>query len=162
MTTTPVLIGSHPGSPWLADCLKSIPKGRTVKVHRKGGYEIAALRTACRYFDRFLFLQDSTAVLHPDFWDVIDTTPTAWLFGGPPMYMAVYNRVDLEPVLADAPPVMDKASSIHWECVLADRMNLPVLWPEVTDASGRIEERHGRRNLVLDNRYLAKWKGTWT
>lgn len=159
---TPVVIGSHPGSPWLSDCLKSMPINRTVKVHRTGGYEIAALRTACRYFDRFVFLQDSTVVLHPTFWDVIDSTEPAWLLGGPPMYMAVYNRDDLAPAIADAPETMDKPSSIVWEGELAKRISYPTLWPEVIDAAGRIEERHGRRNLVLENRYLAKWKGTWT
>lgn len=158
----PLVIGSHPGSPWLADCLKSIPAHRTVKIHRTGGYEIAALRTACRYYDRFLFLQDSTQVLHPEFWDIIDTSSPTWLFGGPPMYMGVYDRNQLEPAIEDAPPVMDKAWSIAWEGALPKRLNYPVLWPDVTDATGRREDRHGRTNLVLENKYLRKWKGTWT
>lgn len=159
---TPVVVGSHPGSLWLAECVKSIPDGRTVKVHRTGGYEIAALRTACRYFDRFLFIQDSTTVLHPEFWDVIDTTERGWLFGGPPMYMGVYQRDDLEPAIEDAPAVIDKAWSIAWEGALPKRLNYPTLWPDVTDAVGRLEDRHGRTNLVLENRYFRKWKGTWT
>lgn len=162
MIDTPVVVGSHPGSPWLADCLKTIPTGRTVKVHRAGGYEIAALRAGCRHYDRFLFLQDSTEVLHPGFWDVIDTCEPSWLFGGPPMYLGVYDRDQLEPAIEDAPLVMDKAWSIAWEGALPKRLNYPTLWPGITDGTGRIEERHGRKNLVLENKYLRKWKGTWT
>jgi len=161
LLNTPLVIGSHPGSPWLSDLLKTIPSGRDVRVHRDGGYEIAALRTACRYYDRFVFLQDSTQVLHPDFWDIIDGSSPAWLFGGPPMYMGVYNRNQLELAIPDAPAVMDKASSIAWEGALSDRLPYTALWPEVTDATGRFEERHGRNNLVLENKYLRKWKGSW-
>lgn len=161
MIETPVVIGTHPGSPWLADCLKSIPLHRPVKVHREGGYEIAALRTACRYYDRFLFIQDSTQVLHPLFWDLIDTTPPTWLFGWPPMYMGVYNRADLEPHLSDAPATIDKATSIAWEVELAHRLGYPYLWPDVRDATAVPEERHGRANLRLSNGFFAKWKGSW-
>lgn len=157
----PTVIGSHPGSPWLADCLKTIPTGRPVKVHHDGGYELAALRFACRYYDRFLFLQDSTEVLHPLFWDIIDTAPSTWLFGGPPMYLAVYNRNDIEAAIPDAPLTMDKSSSIAWEGELAKRITYGTLWPDVSDATGRFEERHGRNNLVLENQYLRKWKGSW-
>ena len=161
MIEIPVVIGSHPGSPWLADCLRSIPTGRTVKVHRTGGYEITALRTACRYFDRFLFLQDSTEVLHREFWDIIDTAEPTWLFGGPPMYLGVYDRTNLEACIEDAPAEMNKEWSIAWEGALPERLTLPTLWPEVTDATGRFEERHGRNNLVLENKLLRKWKGSW-
>jgi hypothetical protein len=160
---TPVLVGSHPGSPWLKDCLKTIPKGRTVKVHRTGGYEIAALRTGIRHFDRFLFLQDSTEVLDPAFWEIIDTTPSTWLFGGPPMYLGVYYSDELWQAISDAPEVMTKQWSITWEGALPKRLShYGCLWPEVSDATGRQEERYGRNNLVLENRYLRKWKGTWT
>lgn len=159
----PVVIGSNPERiGWLADCLETIPYDRPLMVHRSGGYEIAALRAACQHYDRFLFIHDSTVILDEAFWGIVDTTGPAWLFGGPPMYMAVYDRDDLLPALDDAPQLMDKASSIVWEGELAKRLQYPTLWPEVTDATGRIEHHHGRRNLVLENSYLRKWKGTWT
>lgn len=161
MIETPVVVGTYPGSPWLTDCLKSIPLGRPVKVHRTGGYELSALRTACRYYDRFLYLQDSTQVQHPLFWDIIDATQPTWLFGWPPMYLGVYSRTDLEPILAKAPTIVDKATSIAWEVELVNRLNYPYLWPDVRDAGGHLEERHGRTNLRLSNRFLSKWKGTF-
>lgn len=162
----PVVIGTNPErGDWLNDCIASVratTKRRRVLIHDAGGFEIAALRTGVAHFRRFLFIQDSCEVLHPTFWDVIDSTETAWLFGGPPMYMAVYNRDDLKPAIADAPQTMDKQSSIVWEGELAKRLEYPTLWPDVTDTTGRIEEHHGRKNLVLENRYLRKFKGTWS
>lgn len=159
----PVVIGSHPDSPWLVDCIKSLrQQHRQIKIHNAGGYELNALRTGLRYFDRFLFLQDSCEVLHPTFWDVIDGLEGgAWLFGGPPMYLGVYNRDELQTALEDAPDIVDKRTSIRWEGELPQRLNYPVIWPDVTDATGRFKERHGRNNLVLENRYLRKWKGNW-
>ena len=158
----PLVIGSHPDSPWIKDWQPRKLGNRPVHVHRHGGYELAALRAGCEHFTRFLFLQDSTEVLHPEFWDVIDGLDgPAWLFGDPGMYLGVYDRPDLEPALADAPDPVDKRQSIEWEGRIRSVINAPTLWPDVTDATGRLEERHGRTNLVLENRLLRKWKGNW-
>lgn len=161
----PVVIGTNPDRrDWLRDCIASIrrtSKHRRVLIHDAGGYEIAALRTGLKHFRSFLFLHDSCEVLDPDFWGIVDSTSPAWLFGGPPMYLAVYNGGLLEDAIAHAPDTMDKINSIAWEGELPKRLDQPTIWPDVTDATGRIEERHGRPNLVLENRYLRKWKGNW-
>lgn len=156
----PLVIGSNPDSPWIGNWSPRSVGKRDVHVHRTGGYELAALRSAP--FRRFLFLQDSTEIRHPHFWDVIDgLTGPAWLFGWPGSYLAVYDRNDLTPLLDEAPDPVDKEQSIHWEARFRRTLNYPTLWPDVVDATGRIEDRHGRSNLVLENRYLRKWKGTW-
>lgn len=143
--------------------IRATSKRRRVLVHTDGGYEITALRTGITNFPRFLFLHDSCEVLHPDFWTIIDITTPTWLFGGPPMFLAVYDSKDLDRALEDAPYGYDitKATSIAWEGELPKRLPYPTLWPEVTDATGHIQERHGRTNLVLENRLLRKWKGNW-
>lgn len=165
MNQTPVVIGTNPErGDWLNDCLRSIratTKNRRVLIHDTGGYEISALRTGMKHFRRFLFLHDSCEVLHPDFWHTIDNSAPTWLFGGPPMYLAVYERNPLEEALTGSPETMDKSTSIAWEGELPKRLNYPTLWPEVTDAVGRTEDRHGRPNLVLENDFLRKWKGSW-
>lgn len=162
----PVVIGTNPErGPWLRDCLTSIRRTsryRRVHVHRDGGYELTALRAAMTRYDRFLFVHDSCEILHSDFWGAVDNTGPTWLFGGPPMYLGVYNSLDLRAALTDAPSDVDKQTSIRWESELPNRLPCPTLWPEVNDATGRIEEHHGRRNLILENRYLRKWKGTWS
>lgn len=158
----PVVIGSHPKSPWLADLLHTIPTGRHVYVHRDGGYELTALRQGIERYNTFLFLQDSTRINTPLFWDTIDGLDgPAWLFGWPGMYLGVYTRDTLQPVLTTTPPTVDKETSIEWEHRIRHLLHYPVLWDDVTDATGHIEHKHGRPNLVLENEFLTKWKGTW-
>lgn len=162
----PVVLGTHPDrSVWLRDSLRSIrstTRHRRVLVHEPGGFEIAALRSGAARFKRFLYVQDSCEILTQDFWHIIDAlTEPAWLFGPPGMYLGVYNSRDLIPVLEQAPTTIDKQTSIHWEGRIRELLPYPTLWPEVTDATGTFEERHGRMNLVLRNELLAKWKGNW-
>ena len=162
----PVVIGTNPERRnWLDDCLTSIRRTsrprRRILVHETGGYEIAALRTGAINFRKFLFLHDSCEVLSPHFWNIIDTADPTWLFGGPPMYLGVYDGPRLERAIIDAPSEMTKASSIAWEGELAKRLQHPVLWPDVHDGTGTITAHHGRANLVLENEHLRKWKGNW-
>lgn len=156
----PLVIGSHPGSPWINDWPRFGP--RRVHIHRDGGYELTALRAAVDRYPRFIYLQDSCEVLSPAFWTTIDalTEPT-WIFGPPGMYLGVYDSAELRPVLDQAPTHVDKRTSIEWEGLIRDRLPHPTIWGEVTDAVGRMEERHGRMNLVLENQFLRKFKGNW-
>lgn len=156
----PLVIGSHPGSPWIGDWPRF--GRRRVMVHRAGGYEITALRAAVTRFDRFVFLQDSCQILSREFWSTVDALEgPAFLFGHPGMYLGVYNSRDLIPALEQAPTTIDKHTSIQWEGRIRELLPYPTLWPEVTDATGHHEERHGRTNLVLRNEFLAKFKGNW-
>lgn len=162
----PIVVGTNPErTEWLKDCLASIRRTssrRRVLIHGDGGYEIAALRTAVKHFSRFVYIHDSCEVLSSDFWDVIDHLDgPSWLFGLPGMYLGVYDHADLAPILNEAPDPVDKAMSIQWEGRIRERLPYPTLWPDVVDATGRYEERHGRMNLVLENDLLRKWKGNW-
>lgn len=157
----PLVIGSHPDSTWVQDWPRRFGQ-RRFHIHRTGGYELAALRAGVARYDRFVFLQDSCEILSRDFWRIIDNlTEPAWLFGWPGMYLGVYSSRDLIPVLEQAPTTIDKHTSIQWESRIRELLPYPTLWPEVTDATGHHEERHGRTNLVLRNEFLAKFKGNW-
>lgn len=164
MGLTPAVIGSHPDrAEWLTECLSRIPADRPLVVHEAGGYEIAALRTGCAHFDRFLFLHDSVTILDEQFWTVIDATPgPAWLTGGPPMYLGIHDRTQLAPVLATYPDEIDKRTSVQLEVDLPRRVNYGRIWPEIADHTAlRQEHRHGRDNLVVGNHLWEKHKGTW-
>lgn len=164
----PVVVGTNPErGDWLKGCLDSIratTRRRRVFIHRTGGYEIAALRAGVTRFGRFLFLQDSVTILRSGFWDVIDSTQgSAWLTGGPPMYLGIHDSIQLGPALSVYPDHLEKRDAINGESDLPTRVQgYGVIWPEVHDATHlRMEERHGRLNMVLGNHLFEKHKGSW-
>jgi hypothetical protein len=156
----PVVVGSHPDSPWIDDCLASIlnTTDRQVVVHLDGGYEPAALRTGAALFDRFIYLQDSVTILHETFWDAIGEEP-CWFAGHPPMFLGIHDALITEHL----PKSVTKEEAISLEVQLPQKVNYPTIWPTVTDGAAlRREMRHGRDNLVLGIPGVwEKHKGTW-
>lgn len=156
----PVVVGSHPDSPWIDDCLTSIlnTTDRQVVVHGDGGYEPAALRTGAALFDRFIYLQDSVTILSPTFWDAIGEKP-CWFAGPPPMFLGIHDST----ITALLPRAASKEEAIALETEVPAHLNYPTIWPTVTDRTAlRREMRHGRDNLVLGVPGLwEKHKGTW-
>jgi len=164
------VIGSSPDRQgWLADCSASL--GRSYIAVVNYGFELNKIRWVMdnTKLDRFLFLQDSWQVKSPAFWDLLDQfegsvalTRDPYFFG---CYAGVYERHIIERV--GVPSVKDKAHSIlleiDWHRRYVEVGGEPkVLFPELTDANAtRIVERHGRQNLVLENEFVVKWKGTW-
>lgn len=163
----PVVIGTNPErGDWADDCVASIratSSRRRVYVHRDGGYELTALRAGMARFKRFVFLHDSCEVLDPAFWRIVDNAEPSWFFGGPPMYLSIYDSNQLGQAITTAPTgeEITKRAAIEWEGLLPLRLPMPTIWPEVHDGTGRFEQHHGRQNLVLENTYLRKWKGNW-
>ena len=164
------VIGSSPDRQgWLADCSASL--GRSYIAVVNYGFELNKIRWVMdnTKLDRFLFLQDSWQVKSPAFWDLLDQfegsvalTRDPYFFG---CYAGVYERHIIERV--GVPSVKDKAHSIlleiDWHRRYVEVGGEPtVLFPDLTDANAtRIVERHGRQNLVLENEFVVKWKGTW-
>jgi hypothetical protein len=129
--------------------------------NRSPGFELDHLRTAVAEHERFVYLKDSVRILDPRFWDVIEASGPAWLFGRPSCYLAVYDSATLAPALTEAPTVVDKEISILWESRLMDLLPMPSIWPEVGDRRAlRIETIDGRPELVIGNHLVEKTKGT--
>jgi hypothetical protein len=156
----PVVVGSHPNSPWLEECVDSIraTTKRRLLIHYDGGYEPAALRFGCSQVPRFVFIQDSVRILSPKFWEAIGTEP-AWLSGWPPMFMGIHESAQLLPHLPTGP--VSKEDTIMLEAHLGTALGYRTIWPQITDHTAlRTEHLHGRDNLVLGNRLWEKFKGT--
>lgn len=172
-----VVISSGTGrGHWVADCLNSIKRGDvTVCLSRTDG-ELGAIRMIHEgtKWSRWLMLQDSCMVLHDEFFTMIDQSQGSLLIAPrPSMYLAVYEREIIDVIgIPDVPAGVDREIAITNETVWMDRYNeahqmlrgtpVPVLFPDFTDANAsRQEHHHGRINLVLENKYLRKYKGTW-
>jgi hypothetical protein len=173
----PVVVSTGDGrGHWVADCLRSITRGNvTVCLSRTGG-ELGAIRMIHEgtHWSRWLLLQDSCEVLDNALFDLVDATTGSLLIAPrPSMYLAVYEREILDRIgIPDVPAGADRAVAIRHETEWMDQYedahrqlrggSVPVLFPDFTDANApRREHRHGRINLVLENTYLRKYKGTW-
>jgi hypothetical protein len=165
-----VVIGSSPDrQEWLADCSASIKRDHIAVV--SFGFELAKIGWVMdnTNADRFLFLQDSWVIKDQSFWDLLDShtgsialTADPYFFG---CYAGVYERSVIEQI--GVPVIADKRDAIRheieWHKSYVEVAGEPtVLFPELTDANalGMIE-LHGRTNLVLENYYIVKYKGTW-
>jgi hypothetical protein len=153
---------------WVAQCtasMKNIPH----IVLSVSGYELGKIKWMYdnTNFDRWFFLQDSVVIKDTRIFDMAFAySKTVALCHLPSMYMGVYCRETLHNV--EIPDVQDKEEAIHYEThwvnykYYAAEGDVPILFDNFGDsyATG-IKNIFGRDNLVLENDYLIKYKGTW-
>lgn len=132
-------------------------------------WELEAIAYGAGRFDEFVFLPQSTEILDNDLWRVVfeehvgESVSLAQhpsTFG---MYLGKYRSEILR--CMEMPAIHSKGDAIHWE----DRWFLPYLAiePDVVrfddlPHSDRFEEKFGRMNMRVENRWLRRWKGSWT
>ena len=164
------VIGSSPDrQAWLADCSASLGREHIAVVSY--GYELAKIAWVMENttVDRFFFLQDSWVIKSDKFWDLLDQfegsvalTRDPYFFG---CYAGVYERSVVDRI--GTPVVKDKQDSIlleiDWHRRYVEASVEPtVLFPELTDKNAAgVVVKHGRENLVLENEFVMKFKGTW-
>jgi hypothetical protein len=165
-----VVIGSSSErKDWLADCSNSIGREHICVVNE--GYELAKIRWVMENTNakRFLFLQDSWLVKDDKFWELLEGEEGSICLTADPYYYGcfagVYERWVIEQI---GIPVMGSkldaiANEIAWHKDYVRVAGEPkVLFPELTDLNARETlEKNGRTNLVLENDYIVKYKGTW-
>ena len=165
-----IAIGTNPDrAHWAHDSSASI--GREHIVVSNYGYELAKLGWLMTHTtaDRFLFLQDSWVVKTPDFFDLLtEHTGSLALLSDPyyfGCYAGIYERKVIEEI--GVPTI-----SLKFDAVQAERSwhesyvqisgEPPVLFPELRDDTAtEVRHHHGRDNLILENDYIIKYKGTW-
>jgi hypothetical protein len=165
-----VVVGSSPDrQEWLADCSASIKREHIVVVNF--GFALAKIDWVMKNTnaERFLLLQDSWVIKDGGFWDLLEAHTGSIAINSDPYYFGCYAGVYERSVIEQigVPVMKDKRDAIHHEIEWHKRYvgvagEPTVLFPELTDANslGMIE-LHGRTNLVLENDYIVKYKGTW-
>lgn len=164
-----VVIGSSPErAEWLAGASESIGVEHIAVVNE--GYELAKIGWALNNTraDRFLFLQDSFVVKDQGFFELLDAfTGSVALFDDPAPYgcfAGVFERSALERV--GIPAVASKRDSVRLEVdwcrdYVEAAGHVPILFPDLRDNTGVMQIHNGRNNLVLENEFIKKFKGTW-
>ena len=134
------------------------------------GYELAKLGWVLENttIDRFLFIQDSV-IVSPALYARLSAFDGSVAVLSDPVpfgcYLGVYERKILEEV--GVPNLCSKREAVEAEiwwtkayCEAAG--NVPVLFPDLSDRNAKRHSiRHGRENLVLENEFITKYKGTW-
>jgi hypothetical protein len=165
-----IVIGSSLGrESWLADCSASINRNHIAVI--SFGFELSKIGWVMdnTNANRFLFLQDSWVIKDETFWHLLDDTSGSVALTADPYffgcYAGVYERSVIEqigvPVITTKREAIDNEIAWHQDYVKVAGEPL-VLFPDLKDSnSTRQVEKHGRTNLVLENDYIAKYKGTW-
>lgn len=165
-----IFIASSPGREhWVEQCSKSLGEiPHTVICDY--GYELGKIRWIWQHtkFDRFLFLQDSVIIKDLSLIDMIFSYPKSVAISNCPvpfgMYLGVYSRETLDKT--GVPKARTKEDAIRfevdWSNKYCENESVPVLFEDFTDANATGTKKiFGRTNLVLENEYLIKYKGTW-
>lgn len=155
---------------WVSQCIQSI-RDIPYLVVCEEGFELGKIRWVFENttLERFFFLQDSCVVKNSEFINLAFNYPGSVAVSNCPvkmgMYLGIYTRQTLSQI--SIPYVRDKEEAIRYEVTWSNQYcsiepDIPTLFPEFNDQNARkIENRFGRQNLVLENEYLIKYKGTW-
>lgn len=186
-----IIIPSHISrvDTWLKDCLSSIKTDHPVMVVFQGDKPTKGLKIGFDYthqalngFDpgaivwarehcedeEFFVLHDSCLVKDNLLWRVVfegyyensvalADHPTA--LG---MFLGKY-RTEIVKQL-DPPIAKDKMHAVELEIDYNKRyceIDYPVIMNEPLSISNVFEEKFGRKNMILENRWIKKYKGTW-
>ena len=166
----PLIIGSHPGSQFLANCLKSL-RGMECMVIVNDGYEMAKIREVYfnTRFEEFVFLQDSVELKHTH-WieDLFTEFPgrSVSVCGCPcpfGSYLGKFRREVLSKIALNE--TKTKVEAVNAERTFSqDYCAIEKPFQFFDDLNDRpvFEVMGGRQNMILENFFLKKYKGTWT
>ena len=164
-----IVVPTAPGREmWVHDLMKSLD--RDALILSMGGWETGKLQWIIDHtdLDEFFFLQDSCVVHDASFIDEMFSIPGPVSLTECPvimgMFLGKYTRETLGRI--EIPKCVTKRDSIDaevtWNPRYAEGLDIPVMFPDLHDKNAtRQEFRHGRINLVLENEYITKYKGTW-
>jgi hypothetical protein len=141
--------------------------GATIIMNPEDSYECGAIQEVLKQtdLDEFIFLQDTFEILDQSIFDMAFEHPTSVSFNPYfECFAGKWRRKALENV--EIPKTLTKVDAVitgESKFTALYRMieKTHVLFPTFVDCD-RFEERFGRKNMVIENAYLRKWKGTWS
>jgi len=158
---------------WLKNLLSSMGKISAV-ILSDYTFELGKIKFILEQtkIKKFLFLQDSIVFKDVErfYYDIskfdgsvsVNNFPTH--YGS---YMGVYERKILNKI--KIPKIINKEESVYYEVAFNNKYlklasyNVPVLYPEFKDnLNSGFEFVNGRKNLIIENDILIKYKGTWS
>lgn len=163
-----IVVSSYKGSPFLHDCLDSIPSDIPCVVWRGGGYECGGLRFVQKLdVEEVFFMQDSARILDP-FWlyEILADKGTSYSVNNETGLMSMYTGKIKVPLLRQItiPETPTKMDAVLFEMTYGHEYakldpETKVLWPDLRLDNARREEINGRPYMVYENIHFRKFKG---
>lgn len=169
-----VVIGSYVGSPWLAECLDSMPKDVPLMVVCQPFYETGVIKWTHENtsLDEFLFLPDTVfAKRHEWIYEALaqEGRGVSVIGSEYSAFIGKYRRVVLDRMhthrfiyARNKDEAIPEYSA--QEYAKLEGSGLITLWPrnaEGLDDGPNREFKNGRDNMVIANGHLVKYKGCW-
>lgn len=147
---------------------KLLPEDVEIIRNKRDGYEIGALEMVLKKtsYDEIFLMQDTCEIKNTALFNEIFTRYTGGVGLSPRlmMYLGKYRRTHLEKMRF--PKITSKIESVEQETRFNDEYirldsDYSVFHQPLFD-NDKFEERFGRKNMVLENDYIKKYKGTWS
>lgn len=161
-----IVITTHKSTePFLIDLLISLKECKypiviTYNTDEDNQYERRGIELGRDLFDEFIYLHDTVLIKDQSIFDklfayqgMISIAPNFL------MYLGKYSSQALTKV--NIPQVWDKKGAIAMEFWLRTVFPVPCFDPTFVDGNHTWEDKHGRRNMKIENDYLIKYKATY-
>lgn len=151
------------------DLIKSLegckyPITTVINTNDNNQFEKAGLLKGIELYDEFIYLHDTVIIKNQLLFDILFDSDK--MFSISPkflMYLGKYNSKDLKEL--NLPDVSNKRDAVNMEMWLGDvlckRFPVITLDNNFIDGNHTFEDKHGRKNMVLENIYLKKYKSCY-
>lgn len=159
---------------WLENCLNSFGdyRGYPIMVMVNNDWEIGKIKWVLEYtnLDEFFLLHDTVEIKDPILFDIAFKTNAGKSFAlsGSPAYMGMYLGKYRREVLSqiEIPSVATKKEAVDQEIAFnqryAEKEQNKEMIEQPLNNTNIFEDKFGRTNMVLENFYIKKYKGTWS
>jgi len=174
-----VITTSEHTKDWLPECVASLGTkypilvvGNNYKselvnvVNDWNGFELGGILRGAEHFDEFIHLMDTCIVNDQTILDeLFEHNGSVYLCDGFFSYLGKYRKEILDKI--GIPKINSKGEAIEmeraWNRKYLDADSDSVQYiPELPIHTSVFVEKHGRKNMVLDNGKIIKFKGTWS
>lgn len=126
-------------------------------------FELAGLKAGMQLFDEFIYLHDTVQIKDMQLFDIlfsyqsmVSISPNFLMFLG--KYNSEQLKTEQMPIVTNKHQAVDLETWLRFH--LVPKYGIPHLDRNFVD-NNNFEFKHNRNNMILENQYLKKYKGTW-
>lgn len=123
----------------------------------EGSFELGAIKKGSELFDEFVYLHDTVIIKDNSIFDkLFQIDGHVLLTQGGFHYFGKYVSNDLPQI----PNIKDKEEAVYWELKWFKKP-YTTFYDQIPVLSETFEDKYGRVNMVVENKYIKKFKARW-